>query len=53
MQMSSGLLRRLCDLDMLQDHTVQDKQTVVHSLQLSMLILADVLLPMSTRLSQM
>ncbi len=53
MQMSSGLLRRLCDLDMLGHHTVQDEYTVVHSLQLSMLILVDILLPVSTRISQM
>ena len=43
MQMSSGLLRRLCDLDTLQHHTEQDKYTVLHALQLSMLILVDVL----------
>ena len=53
MQTSYGLLRRLCDLDTLRHHTEQDKYTVLHSLQLSMLILVNVLLPMSTRISQM
>ena len=53
MQMSSGLLRRLCDLDMLRHHTEQEKYTVLHSLQLRMLILVDVLLLMFRRTSHM